>query len=94
MAFRRLFVILFAIVGSAVVIDPELLTRVAASLGIGRGADLLLYALCIAFLGSLAMHSRRVSELSRRNTLVNRRVALLEAELALRDSRESVDVGN
>jgi len=85
MAFRRLFLILFTVAGAVAVMFPEILTKVAATVGVGRGADLLLYTLFIAFIGSLAMQSRRAAELARKNTLINRRVAILEAELAMQN---------
>jgi len=80
MAFRRMFLLAFAAIATAAVIFPELLTDVASWFGVGRGADLLLYLLVIAFIGSLAMQSRRATELNRRITLLNRRLAILEAE--------------
>lgn len=79
MAFRRLFLLLFAIGSGAAILFPHVLTRVANFLGVGRGTDLLLYALVIAFIGSLAMASRRATELGRRLTAVTRELALLEA---------------
>jgi len=80
MAFRRMFLILFAVIASIGVIAPHLTTRVALWFGVGRGADLLLYMLVIAFIGSLGMQSRRAIELGRKTTLVARRVAIIEAE--------------
>jgi len=80
MAFRRMFLIAFAAIATAAVIFPQLMTTVASWFGVGRGADLLLYLLVVAFIGSLAMQSRRAAELNRRITLLNRRVAILEAE--------------
>jgi len=79
-AFRRMFLLAFAAVATAAVIFPQLMTDVAAFFGVGRGADLLLYLMVVAFIGSLAMQSRRAAELNRRITLLNRRLAILEAE--------------
>ena len=79
MAFRRLFLLLFVVGAGAAILFPHMLTRVANLLGVGRGTDLLLYVLVIAFIGSLAMASRRATEMGRRLTSVTRELALLEA---------------
>ncbi len=79
MAFRRLFLLLFVVGAGAAILFPHLLTRIANLLGVGRGTDLLLYVLVVAFIGSLAMASRRATELGRRLTAVTRELALLEA---------------
>ncbi len=81
-AFRRLFLVLFAVSAAIAVLFPNLLTTIANALGVGRGTDLLLYMLVVVFIGSLAMASRRASELARRITLVTRELALLEARVA------------
>lgn len=87
MAFRRLFLLLFVVGSAAAILFPGVLTRVANAVGVGRGTDLLLYILVIAFIGSLAMASRRATEQGRKLTLVTRALALQEArndELAAR----------
>jgi small membrane protein len=71
---------LFAIIASAAVVIPELATQVARWFGVGRGADFLLYILTVVFIGSLALQSRRASELGRNTTQVARRTAIIEAE--------------
>ena len=83
MAFRRLFLLAFAVAAVFAILFPQMLTSVAQWFGVGRGADLLLYALVIAFVGSLAMQSRRATELGRMITLNTRRLAILEAEAAM-----------
>lgn len=87
MAYRRLFLVLFVVGSAAAILFPTALTRLANVLGVGRGSDLLLYILVIAFIGSLAMASRRATELGRKLTAVTRALALQEArydELAAR----------
>jgi hypothetical protein len=79
MAFRRLFLVLFVVASAAAILFPAALSRIANALGVGRGTDLLLYILVIAFIGSLAMASRRATELGRKLTVVTRELALLEA---------------
>jgi hypothetical protein len=75
-AFRRILLVLFVLLAVAAVIAPDLTTKFANAIGIGRGADLLLYMLTVAFIASLAMQSRRAIELSRRNTLLVREIAI------------------
>lgn len=51
-AIRRLMLIGFVGLAVVAVLFPGLLTQVAQFVGVGRGADLLLYGLTITFLGS------------------------------------------
>jgi len=81
MAFRRMFLLLFAIVAMGAIVFPDSLTWAAHLFGVGRGADLLLYVLVVVFIGNLAMQSRRATELGRKITLTTRRLAIAEAEL-------------
>jgi small membrane protein len=65
--------------GGLAIVFPEGLTRVAHAVGVGRGADLLLYALCVAFLFvSIALYLR-LKELDDRFVELARRHALLAA---------------
>ncbi|QAY68926.1 DUF2304 domain-containing protein [Xylanimonas protaetiae] len=84
LAMRRLFLLAFAVASVLAIAFPEALSRIAQAVGVGRGADLLLYCLVIAFIGTLAMHARRSNELGRMITLTTRRLAILEAEDELR----------
>ena len=61
---------------------PDLTTRVAGFLGIGRGADLLLYALALAFLASLFYFYRKSRQLEGDITRLARHIALTTAENA------------
>ena len=77
---RRGMVLAAIAVGVVAVVVPDLLTEVAQAVGVGRGADLLLYLLCIAFLFvSIGLHMR-LSELHDRYVEVARRLALHEAD--------------
>ena len=53
--------------------------RLANVLGVGRGADLLLYALVIAFLSYISTSHRRMNRMSRQITLLTRELTLAEA---------------
>lgn len=78
-AFRRLFLIGFVILTAIAVMFPAMLTRVAQFVGVGRGADLLLYGLTVAFLGFVAASYRRMRLLERQVTVLARELAVREA---------------
>jgi hypothetical protein len=90
-AIRRL--LLLAFVGAAVlsIVFPQLLSRAATLFGIGRGTDLVLYGLVVAFLGVLATTARRFRELEMRLTRLARRLAIDEVPTpdTLRRARET-----
>ena len=88
-AVRRLLLVGFVVLAALSVLFPSWLTWLARLLGVGRGADLLLYALVIAFLSSLATTYRTTSLLNRRITVLARKVALAEAALAVQEERTS-----
>lgn len=79
-AVRRLLVLLFVVFAVVAVLLPDVLTRVARLVGVGRGADLLLYILVIAFLGFLASSFRKTAQLEDRITQLSRAVALLTVQ--------------
>ena len=80
-AVRRVLLALFALVTAAAILFPTILSRVAALLGVGRGTDLLLYLLVIAFLSFIATTYRRLKATDRRITELTRELALTEARL-------------
>jgi small membrane protein len=86
-AVRRLLLAGFVVLAVLSVLFPYWLTVLARFLGVGRGADLLLYALVIAFLSSLATTYRTTGLLNRRITVLARKVALAEAALAAQEAR-------
>lgn len=79
LAARRLVTLAFVLFAIVAIITPSLMTGLAHLMGVGRGADLLLYALVIAFLASLLSSFRRNAAMERRLTRLARRVALEEA---------------
>ncbi len=81
LAIRRMFVVLAALAGVVVVLWPGLLTWVANLLGIGRGADLVLYALVVVVLVDLVANYKRSVNHSRTTTELARALALSEARL-------------
>ena len=80
LAVRRLLVIAFAVFAALTVLFPTILTRVAHMVGVGRGADLLLYATVLVLLGFLALQEARTKAAEKRTTYLARRLAPDEAE--------------
>lgn len=78
-AWKRL--ILVALVGIAIVsiLNPGMTTRVANLVGVGRGTDLLLYALTAVFLYVVVGFYLKFRDVERQLTILARRVALDEA---------------
>lgn len=80
LAVRRLLIIAFAAFAVAAVLFPGMLSRVANLVGVGRGADLLLYATVLVLLGFLALQEARTKNAEKRTTYLARRLAIEEAE--------------
>lgn len=79
-AIRRLLLVGFVIVAALSVVFPTWLSWLANLIGVGRGTDLLLYALVIAFLGYITTAFRRINVLERKITLLAREIALARAQ--------------
>lgn len=87
LALRRLFLGAFIIIAILSILFPNWLTWIANFVGVGRGADLLLYALVLAFLVF-------VSTTYRRNVQVNRRITKLARQITLAQAAvEDADLG-
>jgi len=80
LAVRRLLILAFAVFAVLTVLFPSVLSRVANLVGVGRGADLLLYATVLVLLGFLALQEARTKAAEKRTTHLARRLALDEAE--------------
>ena len=78
-AIRRLLLLAFVSGAAGAIIFPQWLTAIANLVGVGRGADLLLYALVIAFLGFIASTHRRTAELTAQITSLTRELTLFQA---------------
>ena len=78
-AARRLVTLAFVAFAVVSIATPSLMTRLANILGVGRGADLLLYAMAVAFLAQMLSAFRRNAALERQVTRLARRIALMEA---------------
>ncbi|NKX53847.1 DUF2304 domain-containing protein [Arthrobacter mobilis] len=77
-AVRRILLAFFALAAALSVFFPTLLTRLANLLGIGRGTDLVLYALIVFFMLYMATSAQRTRQLEARITKLARRIALDE----------------
>lgn len=78
-AVRRLLLVGFVLLAAMAILFPAMLTTVARWVGVGRGADLLLYGLTITFLGYVAASYRRMRQLEQQNTVLARQLALHHA---------------
>ncbi|WP_432522534.1 DUF2304 domain-containing protein, partial [Kineococcus sp. SYSU DK006] len=79
-AVRRILLGALVVLAVASILAPGAVTVVARAVGVGRGTDLLLYGLVVAFLGALVSAYRRQRALESRLTQLTRRLALDEAE--------------
>lgn len=90
LAIRRMLYGVFVLVAVLSILFPQWLTWVANLVGVGRGTDLLLYALVLMFLVFVYTQSRRNAAQQRSITLLARKLALLQAEQA---GTQSADAG-
>jgi hypothetical protein len=88
LAARRLLLLAFAGGAALSVIYPGSWNRAARFVGVGRGTDLLLYCLIVAFLGFVVTTYIRFREVEERMTQLARRLALDEAERHVGEVRE------
>lgn len=78
LAMRRLAAIGLGLLGVAAVLSPDTVDRVANWVGVGRGADLVLYALVVAFLLSSVVAHQRMHRIERQVADLTRAMALSE----------------
>lgn len=78
-AIRRLLLVGFVGLAGVAILFPRLLTQLAQLLGVGRGADLLLYGLTVVFLGYVAASYRRMRQMEQQVTVLARELAVREA---------------
>ena len=80
LAIRRIAASGFLVVGALSVLFPQLTTFLANLVGVGRGTDLLLYILVVAFLfATIGLH-QRIHTLEGRLTDLGREVAIRTAD--------------
>lgn len=78
-AVRRLGLGAFATFAVLSILFPGVWTRIAHLVGVGRGTDLILYGLVIAFFSFVVTTYRRLRQVEFRYTRLARRIALDEA---------------
>ncbi|MBT1003037.1 DUF2304 family protein [Paenarthrobacter sp. DKR-5] len=79
LAIRRIMLVLFATTAAFSIFFPEVLTFVARLMGIGRGTDLVLYALIVTVLVFMATTYQRFRHFETSLTRLARRIAIDEA---------------
>jgi small membrane protein len=84
-ASKRIGLVLFALANVYAVMRPDDLSVIARFLGVGRGTDLVLYALVVAFMAGMFSMYQRFRVVDRRYTELARTVAIREAELINRE---------
>ena len=78
-AIRRLGLVVFAVFAAVSILFPDVWTRLAHKVGVGRGTDMVLYALVVAFLSFTVTTYLRFRDLETNYTRLARRIALTEA---------------
>ena len=78
----RGFVMVGLAAAVASVLSPDIVTWLAEKVGVGRGTDLLLYGLVIAFMLVSVVLFRRIAELEHRYVTLARALAIREAREA------------
>lgn len=76
---ERILVLVFTVIACILVVHPGITTLVANMLGVGRGADLLLYVVTIVFLFFFLLAYSKFLHLERVLTRIVREFALLHA---------------
>lgn len=82
LAIKRLTLALMLAAAIFAVAFPELTTRFANILGVGRGVDLIVYGLVVVFIYHSIASKRRFAEIDQRATELARQLAILQSERA------------
>jgi small membrane protein len=90
----RLFFIAQLMVGAVLVLFPELANYAASLVGVGRGADLLLYLLVLAVYAGGLLAMAKFRRLERQMTELVRQVALREASDPPKSALEQKEAGD
>lgn len=79
-ALRRLLLVLFVVLALVSILFPDTTTTVARWVGVGRGTDLVLYLLVIAFLSYAVVSYRRMNAFENRITDLARELAIARSQ--------------
>ncbi|HEY2878162.1 DUF2304 domain-containing protein [Nocardioides sp.] len=88
----RGFVVIALLAAVVSVGFPNALTWAANQVGVGRGADLLLYVLTVAFMLMSVVLFRRLAELERKYVTLARTLAIREARAAEHDGHVTAEI--
>lgn len=80
MAWKRIALLVFLIFGILTIIYPRIIDSLAKMLGIGRGADLLLYVTAISFVFVTLNIYVKFREITLRQSKVISKIAIIEKE--------------
>ncbi|MGZ4600909.1 MAG: DUF2304 family protein [Oryzihumus sp.] len=80
-AVRRIGLVLFAAFAVWSILFPSVWNQIARVVGVGRGTDMVLYALVVAFLSFTVTTYLRFRDFETRYTKLARRIALDEAQV-------------
>ena len=78
-AIRRIGLVVFAAFAAGSILFPDVWSRIARVVGVGRGTDLVLYALVVAFLSFTVTTYLRFRDLETNYTRLARRIALVSS---------------
>ena len=90
-AIRTLALLVFLVAAIITVIFPSIINDLAVNVGIGRGADLLLYGFIVVFLGSSLATTRKRREQDRQITQLARALALQDPKWPAAPSTDSAE---
>lgn len=78
-AYKKILLLLFIPCAIIVVLFPDIATRAAHLVGVGRGADLLLYGVTVVLIFQLFNTYIKDRENQRKTVILARKIAILEA---------------
>lgn len=87
LALTRMLTVALSLAAIGAVIAPNSLTDLANAVGVGRGADLVLYALVVVFAFSTIATAMRMRRLEARLSELTRAQSLLGAQMEMRETR-------
>jgi len=88
-AWKKILGIIFTLLAVVVVLLPQTANDIAHSVGVGRGADLLLYVLTLAFIFVCLNLYLKSKQDERRYVELARQIALLDARLNHKPKKKS-----
>lgn len=94
LAIRRIMLLVFAFAAILSIFFPELLSRLANMLGVGRGTDLVLYATIVSFFVFMATTYQRFRHAETSLTKLSRRIAIDETPAPSDFRRRGIAAGS